>query len=63
MDSILQYIVGTTDHGSVFDSKERVVLYATVDASYGCHDDRKAHSACTLHIGKHSASILSRNKK
>ena len=40
-----------------------VVLYATVDASYGTHDDRKSHSGCTLHIGEGSGAFLSRCKK
>ena len=40
-----------------------VTLYATVDASYGTHDDRKSHSGCTLHIGVGSGAFLSRSKK
>ena len=38
-------------------------LYATVDASYGTHEDRKSHSGCTLHIGAGSEAFLSRSKK
>ena len=40
-----------------------VVLYATVDDSYGTHDDRKSHSGCTLHIGEGSGAFLSCSKK
>ena len=63
VDRVLQYIASTPDHGLVFYSKEGVVLYATVDASYGNHDDRKSHSGCTLHIGRTSGAFLSRSKK
>ena len=38
-------------------------LYATVDASYGTHNDHKSHSGCTLHIGVGSGTFLSRSKK
>ena len=34
-----------------------------VDASYACHNDRKSHTGCTLHIGKDSGSVLSLSKK
>ena len=63
MDRILQYRAGTPDHGLAFDSKKSIVLYATVDASYEWYDDRKTHSACNLHIGRQSASFLSRSKE
>jgi hypothetical protein len=63
IDRVLQYIAGTPDHGLVFFSDEGVVLYCTVDASYGNHADRKSHSGCTLHIGRNSSAFLSRSKK
>ena len=40
-----------------------MVLYATADASYGTHDDRKSHSCCTRHIGEGPGAFLSRSKK
>ena len=40
-----------------------MVLFATVDASYGNHEDQKSHSGCTLHIGRTSGAFLSRSKK
>ena len=40
-----------------------VLLYATVDASYGIHADRKSHSGCTLHVGVGSGAFLFRSKK
>ena len=63
IDRVLQYIAGTPDHGLVFFSDEGVVLYCTVDSSYGNHTDRKSHSGCTLHIGRTSSAFLSRSKK
>ena len=39
------------------------MLYATVDASYETHDDRKSHSGCNFHIGEGSGAFMSRSKK
>ena len=63
MDRVLQYLAGTPDLGLTFSSQEGVNLCATVDSSYGSHEDRKSHSACTLHIGRESGAFLSRSKK
>ena len=63
VDRILEYIAGTPDLGLLFKSDQGVILSATVDASYGNHDDRKSHSACTLHIGRDSGAFISRSKK
>ena len=63
VDRVLQYIASTPHHGLVFYSKEGVVLYATVVASYSNHEDRKSHSGCTLYIGLISGAFLSRSKK
>ena len=63
VDHILRYIAGTRDLGLVFHSGEGILLYATVDASYACHDDLKSHTGCTLHIGRSSGSVLSLSKK
>ena len=63
VDRILQYVAGTPTMGLVFKSGEGVKLYATVDASYGNHLDRKSHTGCTLHIGRNSGAFLSRSKK
>ena len=63
MDRVLQYIAGTPHLGLTFSSTEGVILYATVDASYANHIDRKSHSGCTLHIGRTSGAFLSRSKK
>ena len=63
MDRVLQYLASTPDLGLTFSSTEGVKLYATVDSSYGNHDDRKSHSGCTLHIGLNSGSFLTRSKK
>jgi len=60
---IFLYLAGTRSLGLCFHSGEGVVLYATVDASYANHLDRKSHTGCTLHIGKHSGSFHSRSKK
>ena len=63
IDRICHYIAGTPHLGLTLGSIEGVRLYATVDASYGTHDDRKSHSGCTLHIGKQSGAFISRSKK
>ena len=63
MDRVLQYLASTPDLGLTFSSTEGVILYATVDSSYGNHEDRKSHSGCTLHIGRNSGSFLTRSKK
>ena len=60
---IFLYLAGTPSLGITFHSGEGIVLYATVDASYGNHIDRKSHTGCTLHIGRHSGSFLTRSKK
>ena len=63
VDRILDYLVNTPELGLVLGGLGEVVLYATVDASYGTHDDRKSHSGRTLHIGEGSGAFLSRSKK
>eukprot|EP01031_Cornospumella_fuschlensis_P031801 gene31801-38441_t len=63
VDRILQYVAGTPTLGLTFQSSEGIKLYATVDASYGNHTDRKSHTGVTLHIGRTSGSFLSRSKK
>ena len=62
MTRVLMYVAGTKHLGLCLHSGEGIVLYATVDASYACHADMKSHTGCTLHIGRHSASILSLSK-
>ena len=63
VDRILHYCADTSSLGLTFNSQEGPVLYATVDASYGSHDDRKSHTGVTLHIGKSSGAFLCRSKK
>ena len=63
VDRILYYIMGTKDKGLRFRSINGVTLYATVDASYACHDDMKSHTGCTLHIGDLSGAYQSLSKK
>jgi hypothetical protein len=62
-DRILYYLVGTKDLGLRFTKTEGIILYGTVDASYGTHDDRKSHTALTLHLGQASGSWLTKSKK
>ena len=57
VNKILSYLVGTKSMKLKLGSNEGVVLYATVDASYGNHIDRKSHTGCTLHIGRRSGSF------
>ena len=63
MDRVLQYLVGGPDLGLTLSSQDGVILYATVDSLYGNHEDRKSHSACSLHIGRDSGASLSRSEK
>ena len=63
VNRILLYIAGTKDKGLKFQSNEGVILYATVDASYACHDDMKSHTGCTLHIGRNSGACQAMSKK
>ena len=59
----VDYLASTPGFGVVLGGLGGVVLYATVDAFYGPHDDRKSHSGCTLHIGEGSGAFLSLSKK
>ena len=63
INRVLYYIAGTYELGLKLYSNEGVRLYATVDASYACHDDSKSHTGCTLHIGRTSGSIITVSKK
>jgi len=63
VNRVLSYIAGTKDKGLKLCSDDGVTLYATVDASYACHDDFKSHSGCTLHIGRFSGSLTTVSKK
>ena len=63
LDRVLDCLVNTPDLGLVLGGHGGVVQYATVNASYGTHEDRKSPSGCTLHIGEGSGAFLSRCKK
>ena len=63
IDSVLDYLVDTSELGLVLGGLCGVTLYATGDASYGIHDERKSHSWCTLHIRVGSVAFLSSSKK
>jgi len=63
VNKLLEYVVHTKDIGLRFHSGEGIVLYASSDASYACHPDRKSHTGITLHIGRHSGSLYSMSKK
>ena len=54
---------GNKEYVAGFHSGEGIVLYASSDASYACHPDRKSHSGITLHIGRHSGSLYNMSKK
>jgi hypothetical protein len=62
-DRVLSYIAGTREIGLRLHSGEGIILYATVDASYGCHLDMKSHTGCTMHIGRNSGSFASYSGK
>ena len=44
IDRVLDYLVNTSELGLVLRGLGGVKLYATVDVSYGTHDDRIRHS-------------------
>ena len=46
---IFLYLVGTPSLGITLRSGEGIDLYATDDASYGNHIDRKSHTGCTCY--------------
>jgi hypothetical protein len=61
----LSYLLGTRDLGRVFGgyNDEAITLWATSDASYACHDDRKSHFGISLHLGSASGAFQSVSKK
>jgi len=63
VDRVLDYLACTPTLGLTLHGSEGVVLYATTDAAYACHQDLKSHTGCTLHIGRTSASVLTLTKK
>mmetsp|Transcript_9724 Transcript_9724/g.9805 ORF Transcript_9724/g.9805 Transcript_9724/m.9805 type:complete len:420 (+) Transcript_9724:643-1902(+) len=63
LDRILEYVASVPNEGIVLKSEEGVRLYATVDASYGTHTDRKSHTAVTCHIGQQSGAFIWKSKK
>mmetsp|Transcript_8391 Transcript_8391/g.8562 ORF Transcript_8391/g.8562 Transcript_8391/m.8562 type:complete len:430 (-) Transcript_8391:3519-4808(-) len=63
VDRVLDYVAGTPNAGIRFHKHIPVILYATVDASYGMHEDRKSHTGCTVHIGNQSGPFIARSKK
>ena len=60
---VINHVKATSHLGLKFHSGEGVVLYATVDASYASHADRKSHTGFTMHIGKSSGSVITLCKK
>ena len=63
INRIISYLLGTKDLALKLGSDEGIVLYGTVDASYGTHDDAKSHTGFTLHIGKDSGAVMATSKK
>jgi hypothetical protein len=63
INHLLQYCIGTPEMGLTFTSANDITLYASVDASYGNHDDRRSHTGCTLHLGATSGAFISRSRK
>jgi hypothetical protein len=60
----LSYLLGTPSLGRTFGGKgESINLWATADASYACHDDRRSHFGISLHLGSQSGAFHSVSKK
>jgi hypothetical protein len=60
---ILHYLIGTKNLGRTLGGKSNLNLWATADASYASHDDRKSHYGFTLHFGEESGAFYSTSKK
>ena len=63
LDRVLEYLVHSPKLNLVLGGHGGVKLYATVDASYGAHADRKSHTGCTIHIGQGFGAFLARSEK
>ena len=48
LDRVLEYLVNTPKLGLVPGGRGGVLLYATLDALYGTHEDRKSHSSINM---------------
>jgi hypothetical protein len=60
----LSYLLGSSTLGRVFGGLDTsVTLWATADASYACHEDRRSHFGITLHLGALSGAFHSVSKK
>jgi hypothetical protein len=60
----LSYLLGTSTLGRTFGGpSSTLTLWATADASYACHDDRKSHFGISLHLGPSSGAFHSVSKK
>jgi hypothetical protein len=61
----LSYLLSTPTLGRTFggNSSGSLNLWATADASYACHNDRKSHFGITMHLGTNSGSFHSVSKK
>jgi hypothetical protein len=60
---ILSYVTTTQQVGLTFSGQHPIELYATADASYATHDDRKSHLGYTIHLGNPNASSYTSSKK
>jgi hypothetical protein len=59
---IAQYVNGTQSHGLTF-KKSDLQLYASADASYGIHANRKGHSGITISFSRGNGPIVALSRK
>jgi hypothetical protein len=60
---ILDYIWSTKDYVFLFNGADGLNFYATTNASYASHVDRKSHYGITMHMNSSFGSYLSISKK
>jgi hypothetical protein len=60
---ILHYLLGTKHLGRNLGGNSNLKFWATADASYASHDDRKSHYGFSLHFGENSGAFYSTSKK
>jgi hypothetical protein len=60
---ILHYLLGTKNLGRTLGGHSNLNFWATADASYASHDDRKSHYGFSLHFGDFSGAFYSTSKK
>ena len=59
---ILSYVIFTQDKGLTLYGSHPITAYATANASYANHADKKSYLGFTIHIGNNNAATYSHSK-